>query len=220
MTAVAAVVFDFDGVILESSRLKGDAFLELFSEYPEHHDALMEHHLDHLGISRFEKFDWFYRQCLGRPLEPGESVDLGERYAAIVRRQMAGCPFVPGALDALRALSHRLPLFIASGTPQEELLEIVEKRELTAYFRRIWGSPFQKPAAIEAAARIAGCSVSKVLMIGDGVSDHRAAVEAGCLFLGRRTADQAGRFEGLGLEMVEDLVELPSRLNLAAGARP
>ena len=35
-----AVIFDFDGVILESSNIKTEACLELFEDYPEHRAAI------------------------------------------------------------------------------------------------------------------------------------------------------------------------------------
>ena len=46
---VRAVVFDFDGVIIESGDIKTEAFLELFAAYPEHLPAIKRHHLDHLA---------------------------------------------------------------------------------------------------------------------------------------------------------------------------
>src|SRR5690606_22889470 len=40
----SAVIFDFDGVILESVKVKTDAFKELFSDYPEHLEAIVAYH--------------------------------------------------------------------------------------------------------------------------------------------------------------------------------
>ena len=57
---VGAVVFDCDGVILESMRAKGDAFRQLFDGEPAHQDAIEAFHHAHGGMSRYEKFDRIY----------------------------------------------------------------------------------------------------------------------------------------------------------------
>lgn len=180
-----AVVFDFDGVILESAALKGDAFLELFSDHPGHLPAIRDHHLENLGVSRFEKFDWIYRNLLKRSLSDEERLRLGARYSALVFERTAASPFVPGALEVLEALEGRFPLFVASATPQEELESVVERRDLTHFFTSVHGSPPAKGELLIRIVRLGGFDPNHVLMIGDGISDLRAAERAGCRFLAR-----------------------------------
>ena len=65
---LAAVVFDFDGVILESADVKTRAFVELYAAHgAEVVDRVREHHLANLGISRFKKFAWIAEHVLGLP---------------------------------------------------------------------------------------------------------------------------------------------------------
>jgi beta-phosphoglucomutase-like phosphatase (HAD superfamily) len=47
-----AIVFDFDGVILESADIKTNAFRALFASYPEHVDQIVDFHLRNAGVSR------------------------------------------------------------------------------------------------------------------------------------------------------------------------
>src|SRR5688500_2811176 len=103
---LAAVAFDFDGVILESSDIKTEAFVELFA----HHGAAVaegvrEHHLARLGVSRFRKFEWIYEHLLGRKITDEESAELGDRFNALVIRRVLDCPMVRGAREALAALA-------------------------------------------------------------------------------------------------------------------
>ena len=58
---VKAILFDFDGVIVDSVDIKTIAFKELFSAFPEHSREIERYHLDHLGVSRYQKFEWIYR---------------------------------------------------------------------------------------------------------------------------------------------------------------
>ena len=57
MKQYRAYIFDFDGVIKDSVRVKSDAFVLLYaSEGEEFQKRVEEYHLAHGGISRYEKF--------------------------------------------------------------------------------------------------------------------------------------------------------------------
>ena len=53
------IIFDFDGVILESVDIKTQAFAELFSEYPDHLEDIIKHHKNNSGVSRYEKIKYY-----------------------------------------------------------------------------------------------------------------------------------------------------------------
>lgn len=183
--ALEAIVFDFDGVILESAAIKGEAFQKLFAAETEHLEGIRAHHLANLGVSRFEKFDWIYRNLLQKPLSEIESRQLGEKYSELVFSETINCPFVPGARELVERLTGRLPLFIASATPQAELEIVVRERGLEGSFAGVFGSPPAKGVALTEIVRAEGFDAEKVLMIGDGISDLDAARQAGCLFVAR-----------------------------------
>lgn len=202
----AAVVFDCDGVLIESVELKTRAFGELFADHPEHIDAIVEHHQANLGISRYEKFDWIYRHLLGQPLGEVESQRLGERFSQIVRRGVRGCPEVPGATDTLRTLADRaVPLFIASGTPQEELDGLIAARGWTELFARIYGSPATKADVLRGIAHSLATEAQRLVFVGDGASDFEAARATGAHFVLRETAAQAERFRDYQGPRITDL---------------
>jgi phosphoglycolate phosphatase-like HAD superfamily hydrolase len=206
-----AVVFDFDGVVLESADIKTDAFVELFDHLgPTMVSKVREHHLANLGISRFVKFEWVYRNLIGRELAEAERLELGDRFSAIALRRVLACPFVPGAEAALAALAPRYPLFVASGTPQEELDHVVDARGLRGFFREVWGSPHEKADILADIANRHGCRLDEILFIGDGASDARAAEAAGTQFLARSTRALADHWTRSGARMVDDLTGLPA----------
>ncbi|HTE53101.1 MAG TPA: HAD family hydrolase [Kofleriaceae bacterium] len=208
---LGAVVFDFDGVILESADIKTDAFVELFSHLPPSLVAqVREHHLANLGISRFVKFDWIYQNVIQQPLAETERLELGDRFSSIALRKVLACPFVPGAEAALAALAPRYPLFVASGTPQDELDRVVDARELRAHFREVWGSPREKANILADIASRHDLAMDQILFVGDGASDERAARAAGTHFLARTTPPLADHWARSGARQVEDLVSLVS----------
>ncbi len=204
-----AVVFDFDGVILESADIKTEAFCELFSHLsPSLVTQVREHHLANLGISRFVKFDWIYTNLLEQPLAETERLELGDRFSSIALRKVLECPFVPGAEAALDGLFDRYPLFVASGTPQSELDRVVDARELRRYFAEVWGSPREKVNILADIASRHGFAPHEILLVGDGTSDQRAAVAAGTQFLARSTAPLADHWSRSGERCVDDLTRL------------
>lgn len=209
-----AVIFDFDGVILESADIKTEAFVELFSDYPEHQPAVLQYHLDNLGISRYIKFEWIYRELLQRPYGKAEQADLGRAFSAIVMDKILRCPAVPGALETLEALYGRLPLFIASGTPQEELEHILERRGLAGYFTEAWGTPRGKAEILGDIVTRYGWPPARVLMVGDGLSDYRAAVAVGLPFWARITPGCQGQWAALGVDGAADLRGLSTTVDI------
>jgi phosphoglycolate phosphatase-like HAD superfamily hydrolase len=207
---IRAVVFDFDGVVLESADVKTDAFVELFAHLPAAQvEEVRRHHLANLGISRFVKFAWIYRELLGRELGDDESRALGERFSALALDKILACPFVPGAERALAELGARLPLFVASGTPQSELELVIERRALAGHFREVWGSPTEKPAILGDLMQRHGLAPSEVLFVGDGMSDFKAARTAGVEFLARDTPALHDQWVALAPRRVDDLRDLP-----------
>lgn len=185
LEALEAIVFDFDGVILESAAIKGNAFQALFADNTEHLDSIRTHHLANLGVSRFDKFEWIYKNLFHRPLSDAEREELGRKYSELVFTETTSCPFVPGALELIERLVGRKPLLIASATPQAELETVVRERGLEQFFVAVHGSPPAKGALLVEIIEAGGFEAEKVLMIGDGVSDLEAANHAGCCFLAR-----------------------------------
>ena len=66
---LSAVVFDCDGVLIESNAVKTRAFGQTVVEFGQKAmDQLMDYHREHGGISRFKKFEWFYSEVVKAPL--------------------------------------------------------------------------------------------------------------------------------------------------------
>lgn len=179
-----AVIFDFDGVILDSVPIKTEAFADLFAEYPDHLPAILDLHRRLGGISRYAKFTMIHADILGQPLSDERRAFLGRRFEEIVLRRVLDCPFIPGAREALGSLSGRVPMAVVSGTPQEELRDIVARRRLDDLFLEVLGSPTSKPDHLRGLCARHGWRPDRAVFIGDAVSDFEAAQAVGMPFLG------------------------------------
>jgi phosphoglycolate phosphatase-like HAD superfamily hydrolase len=205
-----AIIFDFDGVIVESLEVKTDAFAQLFSGHPEHVDAVVRLHVENQGLSRYEKFKIIYRDFLRRPLGDDELARLDREFSALVYERVVACEFVAGAPEFLARVSRDLRLFVASATPQAELVSIVGARGLTSRFAGVFGSPRGK-AEIIAGILDDGVAAEAALCVGDALSDYRAASANGIAFIGRVPDGEPDVFAGLGVPTVRDLAELSDR---------
>jgi phosphoglycolate phosphatase-like HAD superfamily hydrolase len=184
---IGAVIFDFDGVIVESNDVKTAAFGELFSRFPEHAESMMKFHHEHVSASRFAKFDQLLK-LLGREQDLALRDELAREFSRLSIERVVAVPYVRGALDLLQALQGKLPLYLASVTPADDLLRIIERRQLRHYFKGIYGCPpWNKADAVADILKIEGLSPQQVVLVGDSAGDQRAAEQNGVGFVARNS---------------------------------
>ena len=169
---IKAIIFDFDGVILESASIKTDAFAEMAKAYPaEIGRKFVDFHLSHMGISRKIKFQYLIEDLLGDSCTEDKLDVLGQKFSEIVHSKILAAPFVPGAQKFLESSYNRLDFYIASGTPQEEMRQIAAERGIEKYFKAIYGSPATKEEISKRIMQAQGYGKEKVLFVGDADTD-------------------------------------------------
>jgi phosphoglycolate phosphatase-like HAD superfamily hydrolase len=179
------LILDFDGVVVESNSVKTEAFRELFSRFPAHTDHMMAYHREHISVTRFSKFDHLLER-LGRAGDADLRDELAATFSGLLLERMRRVPLVPGAEDFLRMTAARLPLFLASVTPEQELEEILQDRGLRSWFCGVYGCPpWTKARAILDILDREGVRPHEALLVGDSAGDQRAAGETGVHFLAR-----------------------------------
>ena len=179
------IVFDCDGVILDSVPVKTRAFARIAAPYgQEAQDRFVMYHSLHGGVSRYKKFEWFYNEVLGREITQEESEKLGRLFAEYALDEVRRCPLIPGVKDVLDTWKGRLPLYVCSGAPHEEVLAVLHERGLEHYFTSIHGSPPAKARLLAQIVAPLPLAPENVLMVGDAPTDRDAAEEVGTLFYG------------------------------------
>lgn len=181
---IKCVIFDFDGVVLDSANIKTHAFRSLFSDYPDHMEAIYNYHIENQGISRYIKFRWIYEELLGQRYTEEAGRVLGQRFSDIVLEQVLQAPFISGSISLLEELKRKhIPAYIASGTPDEELQNIIHQRGLSSYFQAVYGSKISKADIIRLILNEQSLKPAEILFIGDANTDYEAASETGVNFL-------------------------------------
>jgi len=200
---IKAIIFDFDGVLVESVDIKTKAFTELFADYGTAMvEKITQHHLDHGGISRYEKIMFYYREYLQAPMSQDQLNNLGQEFSALVVQKVIQAPYVSGAIEFLKNNSQRYDLFIVSGTPHEEMVHIAQAKSIHRYFKGIFGSPTGKGTHIQNILLNHNLKGKEVVFVGDSITDYRAARKTDINFLGRVAPNDNNPFP-------EDVTKIP-----------
>ena len=202
------MAFDFDGVILESTHIKTEAFRELFVEYPAALDSIIKYHVENGGISRFIKFRFIYENLIKQPYSQEIENKLAKKFEGLVMGKVLQCPFVDGALEVLEKYSKKLPLYIVSGIPDGELKQILLKRGLRMHFSEVFGSSKSKQEWLNDIIDKNQINPENLLFVGDALSDYYAGIAAKVTFIGRLVEEKSPFPQNDTLVTIRDLREL------------
>lgn len=191
MSKIKAVIFDFDGVIAESVNLKTEAFSEIYRSYGnEIVEKVVKHHETNGGISRYEKFKFYHENFLKESIDENKILELSNTFTELVIQKVIDAPYVPGAHEYILSRFQKYDLFISTGTPTEEINIILKARNLSQYFRDVFGAPEKKEMHVKTILSRNNYSPDQVLFIGDSVNDRDASRMNHITFIGRYTTDK------------------------------
>lgn len=213
---IKTVIFDFDGVLAESNSIKTEAFGALFEGKcsDEQQTAIVRHHIDNLGVSRYKKFVHIYHHILGKDLGQEEMDELSRRFSRLVMEKVAGAPAVRGSTAFLRN-NRRYTCYVVSATPHEEINRIIRLRSMEGYFAGVYGSPREKEELINDILNSTGGPVDTVVYIGDGMNDYQASKKTGVHFIARIHKDNKEMLS-LDCPKIDDLEHIERVLNTLA----
>lgn len=183
------LVFDFDGVILESVTNKMNAFKAWVPEkYAAFRDTFSDYNAKAFGKSRFVQIRYFYEELVKEDISEATLLTEVERFSQLNAKTILLTEWVEGIQDFIRAAYQaNYPLYILSGTPQEELENIVEKKGLTHYFKSIIGSPTTKIEGLTQIINKGGYTPKEIFFFGDANADASAAKALAVNFVYRQS---------------------------------
>jgi HAD superfamily hydrolase (TIGR01509 family) len=176
---IDAVVFDLDGVLLDSEQVWDEAREQLAKERGGRwHDRAQQ---DMMGMSSPE-WSAYMHETIGLP-EPPEEInrEVVERLTSIYRDQL---PVIPGAREAIERLAAHWPLGLASSSNRElidlvlDLLGVAQRIEATVSSEEVARGKPAPDVYLEAARRL-GVDPSRAAAVEDSRNGILSAKEAG-----------------------------------------
>lgn len=180
-----SIVFDCDGVVLDSNVVKTEAYFRTAKNLGASDadaQALVDYHVRLGGISRYHKFDYYLREILQQTATQDAIQILLDEFARELEVGLLHCEVAPGLL-ALREITPDANWMILSGGDQQEIRTLFAKRNLQSLFDGgLFGSPDNKDTVL-AREKTNGNLQFPALFIGDSKYDYEAATRAGLDFV-------------------------------------
>ena len=205
------IIFDCDGVILDSNKLKSEAFATaLLDEPAELVEKFIKYHKFNGGISRYIKFEHYFK-TIKRLNEYSEELQLAlKNYAHICSEELNKSEEIPGVRKFLELLkSKNIPCFVSTGGDTKEVTDAFEYKGLRSFFKTIYGNENTKDWHLSEIKSTLSKS-SRLLFIGDSKKDFDVASKFNCDFVyiscvsewveGARVVKEASQYDYLDFE--------------------
>jgi phosphoglycolate phosphatase-like HAD superfamily hydrolase len=183
--SIDLIVFDCDGVLLDTVAAKIEAFRRWVpAAHVELREAFMAIVMAGFGQSRTFHIERFYRELLHQ--QPDQVFLDAEvaRFTDICEPLCASASWRVGSREFVQAChTAEIPRYVLSGVPQAPLEELLASAGGTNLFDVIIGSPPGKPESMARILAETDTPAHRTLFIGDANADHVAALHVGAHFV-------------------------------------
>ena len=176
-----SLIFDCDGVILNSNAIKTLSFREALNAFNKNAiEEFINYHNQNGGISRYIKIKYFLEKILPKYDSDihnykNQYTKIIEMYSKYCKNYLYKCEITEG-LKTLRKKTKDIKWFIVSGGDQEELREVFKYKNIDKLFNGgIYGSPDSKDQIIKRELDNQNIKYPALFM-GDSKLDHIAAL--------------------------------------------
>lgn len=203
------VVLDMDGVVFDSEMAKINAFANLFRQYPRQIDEIDAYNRVNRGIPRQHKFLHVITQILHLQSDERLIDTLNRQYSAEVLTEMQQVPLIPGITEFL--CSKDIVFFLNSSAPLSEIQQILTLRNMSHYFKEIFGYPSSKTEVLFSLKM--RNPTHSIIFFGDALADYEAAMAADVRFIGVDSHDSS-TFAAVDVPIITNFSNLAHVVNI------
>tara|TARA_B110000977_G_scaffold195170_1_gene273090 strand:+ start:475 stop:1104 length:630 start_codon:yes stop_codon:yes gene_type:complete len=180
------ILWDFDGVILNSNIIRTKGFIEIFKDFPNNYTAqLVKYHEEMGGLSRYHKIEYFFTKIMKKKINQEEIFFYAEKYKSFMLNNLVNKRFIINeTLDYIKQNRNIFSMHIVSASDENELKQICKELEIDSFFCSIHGSPTSKKENIMSLLKFNKLTKREVVLIGDSINDYEAAVHNKIDFIG------------------------------------
>ncbi|MBC7755963.1 MAG: HAD family hydrolase [Bdellovibrio sp.] len=190
LSAYKTIVFDCDGVVLNSNQTKIDAYFAVAKKMggtDAQAQAFVDHHVAKGSFPRNGKTEYYLTEIVKQPVTDAIMQQYMQAFEDVLDVTLMQCEIAAG-LDTLKAATPQATWMLLSGGDQAELRRIFSRRTVgnvnlgQLFEAGIFGGPDKKDDVL--AREITNGNLKfPALFVGDSKYDHQAASRAGLDFV-------------------------------------
>ncbi len=171
------ILFDFDGVILDSMPVREHGFRKIFEHYDKNSvEKLIKYHTLNGGLSRYVKIRYFYEELLNEEVKEGRILELAKEFSVIMKKELINKKYlISDTVWFIKNNFKNYNFHIVSGSDERELQYLCKELELEKYFISIHGSPTPKNNLVKSVLDTNNYNQNETILIGDSINDLEAA---------------------------------------------
>jgi HAD superfamily hydrolase (TIGR01549 family) len=185
------ILWDFDGVILDSMAVRDWGFEEIFKKFDRDKVLLLlNFHRKNGGLSRYVKIRYFYEEILEKEITENEVLEYANAFSVLMKKELVNpTNLIQESLQFIKENYKNYKFHIVSGSDGEELRYLCEKMEISSYFMTIEGSPTPKNKLVKDLLKQHNYEISDCVLIGDSINDYEAAKDNKIQFMSYNNPD-------------------------------
>ena len=186
------IIWDFDGVIVESNHIREKGFREVLSRFPDNEvGKLLDFHNQNGGLSRYVKFRHFFEEIRKEVVSDDQVQEYAQHFSTIMLDLMTNPQILIPETNRFITNNHlKYNFHIASGSDQNELRYLCQELNIAPYFKTIEGSPTPKNDIVGSLLGKWEYRKKETLLIGDAINDFNAAHLNGICFLAYNSSEE------------------------------
>ncbi len=180
------ILFDFDGVILDSMPIRDYGFKKIFEDFDDDLvDKLLDYHNKNGGLSRYVKIKYFYNELLNKEISEEGINSYADNFSKIMKRELVNKKYlIVDTLEFIENNFKKYNLHVVSGSDEKELQYLSKELGISNYFQSINGSPTHKNQLVKNVLLNNKYLSNETILIGDSINDYEAAEENNLDFYG------------------------------------
>lgn len=181
---IKIIFWDFDGVIMNSNSIRDFGFQFCLTDFPQNQiDELMVYHRLNGGLSRYNKFRYFFEKIREEEVSDATILDLSQKFSSIMKVKLCDKNLlIKETINFIKLNCKNFTFHITSGSDENELRFICKELDISAYFKSIHGSPTPKNQLVKDLLINNNYATKNCLLIGDSINDFDAANVNGIYF--------------------------------------
>ncbi len=171
------ILFDFDGVILDSMPTREYGFRKIFEDFDNDLvEKLLAYHNLNGGLSRYVKIRYFYEKLLVQSISEDEVNKIANNFSIIMKKELTDKKYlINQTVEFLEENAQNYNLHIVSGSDEKELRFLCKELGVDRYFKSIYGSPIHKNDLVKNVLKDYRYNTNETILIGDSINDYEAS---------------------------------------------